>query len=291
MNKQTLVLIVLGIAAPSWSAVPKKDYGQCQELYGKAAFAAEDRVKLEDAAKNGPCVGGVGAGATTFVPSIDRKTGEVSMIETRSKEELDAAIARFRSDSYVFSKHVNAKDTRKAVAQMRTEARSWMGWAPAKNTGYEVFGSPVAGPVVARHGEPVMDRGPLPLYPNAPRNPPEAVLQVGYAPVAIVGRGAGAIGHGIDRGSQQLMNTATYNLDHLPPDPRAVVVAPVSVGAVFVSGVGQLFGKIVGGIGDAVGYAPYDAARAERQAAPRRITRADAIAQRDAWMYNRDRSY
>src|SRR6185436_14126358 len=130
MKKLTLGLIAAFAASSCFAAVPKKQYGQCTELYPKGAFIGDEKggiVDLSDASKNGPCANG----DKTFVPAIDRKTGVTSMQET-APDKVEAAIVKFRGDLYVFrNHHVNGRDALTSVRQATADARAWMGWAEA----------------------------------------------------------------------------------------------------------------------------------------------------------------
>ena len=297
MNKWMIGLTALACAAPCLAKVPQKNYGQCQELYGKATFTADDRLTLEDASKKGPCVAGVAAGASTFVPSIDRKTGQVSMQETKSKKETDQAIAKFRSDSYVFSKHVAAKEVRKNIVQMRTEARSWMGWADVKaqpavranapyepaGPVYETFGSPLGGPIMTQHGAPMPPQARLHRAPPSPQGryyrdqygrlvPVNPLAEEGpYAIVSVPSRGVGQIGYGVRQTGRDITEQAGQNLNHLD---RYGIAAPVVGLFSLVTGAIGIGTQVVGGVVEVpahiLGHGVPDVIDSDRRAAEQR---------------------
>jgi len=290
MKKLMLGLIAAFAAQCCVAAVPKKQYGQCTELYPKGAFIGDEKgvVDLADAAKNGPCANG----DKTFVPAIDRKTGVTTMKETTA-DKVEAAIKAFRSDLYVFrNHHVSGKDALKSVRQATADARAWMGWAEAKPkpAGYEVLGSPVGGPVVGRFGEPIPPQARLhparqtryvrdqygrlvPIDPLREEGP--------YAIVGVPSRGVGQLGYGVRRAGQDITSAAGYNLEHLPNNPAALVVAPVSI----VAGFFGLGVQAVGGITEIpahiLGHAVPDTFRA-------RQTRAE---QQRRWMERQSSTY
>lgn len=303
MNKWVIVLIAALAAQPCFALAPQtakaptalQSFDQCQVRYGKATFVVDgkDNVRdIADAAKNGPCVGGVGNNPSIFVPKIDKKTGVVTMQEFPANDaQVREAAVTFRRDLAMF-KRVQPKEARAKLQEAMESAKQWNG--PARfvaapkqpvvaapiSAQPEVFGSPLRGPVTARYGEPLppaearLQRAPKARYyydqygRAIPVNPlrEEGPYAVAAVPARAIGQGA----YNVRQAGHDLTTDAGDNLNHLG---RYGIAAPVVGLFSLIEGAAGVTTQVVGGVVEIpthiVGHGVPDAFDSDKRAAER----------------------